>query len=33
MTAMQEEMGSAFTVEVRETWKKSITALIDFVSN
>jgi hypothetical protein len=32
MTAMQEEMGSAFTPEVRDTWKKSITALMEFVS-
>lgn len=32
MTAMQEEMGNAFTDEVRDVWKKSVMAVIDFAS-
>ncbi|KAK4014940.1 uncharacterized protein LOC123476783 [Daphnia magna] len=32
MTAVQEEMGNAFTDEVRDVWKKSVMAVIDFAS-
>lgn len=32
MTAMQEELGSDFTPEVREAWKKSIMAISNYAS-
>jgi hypothetical protein len=30
--AMQEEMGSDFTNDVRDAWKKAVMAVIEYVS-
>jgi hypothetical protein len=32
MTAMQEEMGNAFTNDVRDAWKKAVMAVIEYAS-
>lgn len=32
MMAMQEEMGSDFTNDVRDAWKKAVMAVIEYVS-
>ncbi|XP_046656897.1 globin D, coelomic-like [Daphnia pulicaria] len=32
MTAMQEEMGNAFTNDVRDVWKKAVMAVIEYAS-
>jgi hemoglobin-like flavoprotein len=33
MAAMQEEMGNAFTNDVRDVWKKAFAAFTDYASN